>query len=151
MNLEVGDKLPVFELYDQDGKLFKIETLLMKHPIVIYFYPKNFTPGCTKEACSFRDNYEDFLSTGAKVIGISSDSIASHKKFSNRYHLPFTLLADSKGETRRLFGVKSSFLGMLPGRETFVFNKEGILSYKFQSLNSRPHIDHALHELKKLN
>ena len=150
MGLEIGDSLPSFQLKDQNGSTFAIDGLKGNQAIVIYFYPRNFTPGCTKEACSFRDNFEDFSSAGAAVIGISGDSEASHKKFSKRYNLPFTLLADTKGKVKRLFGVKSTFLGMLPGRETFVFNKEGILTYKFQSLNAQPHIDRALRELKKL-
>lgn len=150
MSLKIGEELPDFKLKDQNGNVFSINSVKGKKPVVIYFYPKNFTPGCTKEACSFRDNFEDFLAEGALVIGISSDSETSHNKFSAKYNLPFTLLADTKGKVRKLFGVRASFLGLLPGRETFVFNKDGKLTYKFQALNAQPHIDMALSELQKL-
>tara|TARA_R110002049_G_scaffold679_10_gene4026 strand:- start:556 stop:1011 length:456 start_codon:yes stop_codon:yes gene_type:complete len=150
MSLKKGEELPNFKLKDQNGNVFSINSVKGKKPVVIYFYPKNFTPGCTKEACSFRDNFEDFLAEGALVIGISSDSETSHNKFSAKYNLPFTLLADTKGKVRKLFGVRASFLGLLPGRETFVFNKDGKLTYKFQALNAQPHIDMALSELQKL-
>lgn len=150
MSLKKGEELPNFKLKDQNGNVFSINSVKGKKPVVIYFYPKNFTPGCTKEACSFRDNFEDFLAEGALVIGISSDSETSHNKFSSKYNLPFTLLADTKGKVRKLFGVRASFLGLLPGRETFVFNKDGKLTYKFQALNAQPHIDMALSELQKL-
>ena len=150
MSLKKGEELPNFKLKDQNGNVFSINSVKGKKPVVIYFYPKNFTPGCTKEACSFRDNFEDFLAEGALVIGISSDSETSHNKFSAKYNLPFTLLADTKGKVRKLFGVRASFLGLLPGRETFVFNKDGKLTYKFQALNAQPHIDMALSELQNL-
>tara|TARA_R110002072_G_scaffold1587_1_gene13360 strand:- start:164165 stop:164620 length:456 start_codon:yes stop_codon:yes gene_type:complete len=150
MSLKIGEELPDFKLKDQNGNVFSINSVKGIKPVVIYFYPKNFTPGCTKEACSFRDNFEDFLAEGALVIGISSDSETSHNKFSAKYNLPFTLLADTKGKVRKLFGVRASFLGLLPGRETFVFNKDGKLTYKFQALNAQPHIDMALSELQKL-
>lgn len=150
MSLKIGEELPDFKLKDQNGNVFSINSVKGIKPVVIYFYPKNFTPGCTKEACSFRDNFEDFLAEGALVIGISSDSETSHNKFSSKYNLPFTLLADTKGKVRKLFGVRASFLGLLSGRETFVFNKDGKLTYKFQALNAQPHIDMALSELQKL-
>lgn len=147
MSLAVGDPFPEFTLNDQNGDEFSSESIGRTHPVVIYFYPKNFTPGCTKEACSFRDAYEDFTEKGAQVIGISSDSEASHQKFASRYKLPFTLLADTNGRVRRKFGVKSALFGLLPGRETFVFNKEGKLAYKFESMNAKHHIDKALKHL----
>ena len=87
-----GDTLPDFTLHDQNGQPFASSQLKAKQPVVVYFYPKNFTPGCTKEACSFRDAYEDFKDLGAEVIGISADSDASHQKFAKRYNLPFILL-----------------------------------------------------------
>jgi len=150
MSLEIGATLPEFTLKDQNGAIFKSSSVKGKNSVVIYFYPKNFTPGCTKEACSFRDAYEDFTEIGAKVIGISSDSEESHQKFADKYRLPFTLLADGEKEVRKQFGVKGSFLGLLPGRETFVFDKQGKLVYKFESLNATPHIEKTLENLKEL-
>ncbi|RMA58463.1 peroxiredoxin [Ulvibacter antarcticus] len=148
MSLKKGQMLPKFSLKDQNGNLFSSESIRTKQPIVIFFYPKNFTPGCVKEVCSFRDNYQDFTDAGAVVIGISGDSEGSHKKFETRFDLPFTLLADTEAKVRKLFGVKSSFLGLLPGRETFVFDRSGKLFFRFQSLNAQPHIDMALEQLQ---
>lgn len=149
MSLEIGDILPEFSLKNQEGNLFSISDIIRKKTVVIFFYPKNFTPGCIKEVCSFRDSFEDFLSVGATVIGISSDSEESHKRFGKRYDLPFTLLADTNKKVRKLFGVENTLLGILPGRETFVFNESGLLTYKFKSPNAQPHIDKALAHLKK--
>jgi len=149
MSLDIGTTLPQFSLKDQYGNDFSVTELKGKNPIVIYFYPKNFTPGCTKEACSFRDAFQDFSDEGAIVIGISSDSEASHKKFASRYNLPFTLLADSNKKVRKMFGVKNSMLGLLPGRETFVFNDNGELTFKFNSIGAEDHIKKALRHLKK--
>lgn len=103
MSLKVGDSVPYFELKDQKGDLFKSDTVIGQKPAVVYFYPKDETPGCTAEACSFRDSYEDFQDLGAEVIGISSDSIGSHKRFAQRHRLPFILLADTKKKVQRLF------------------------------------------------
>lgn len=147
--LEIGDSLPQFTLKDQHGNEFQSEDYRSGQALVIYFYPKNFTPGCTKEACSFRDSFEDFTDLGAKVVGISNDSEASHLKFANRYKLPFTLLADASKKVSRLFGVKKNMMGLLPGRETFVFDASGILTFKFSALGADPHIIKALLHLQK--
>lgn len=144
-----GETLPDFTLNDQNGQPFSSAKVKGKQPVVVYFYPKNFTPGCTKEACSFRDSYEDFKDLGAEVIGISADSDASHQKFAKRYSLPFILLADTRNKVRKLFNVKSSLLGLLPGRETFVFNSKGILVYKFESMGATKHIEKSLKYLQK--
>ena len=149
MALELGDKLPEFTLTDQNGATFNSQEL-KDTAAVIYFYPKNFTPGCTAEACSFRDHFEDFTNAGVRVVGISSDSESSHARFAKRYNLPFTLLADTKGKVRRTFGVKSTMLGILPGRETYVFNAQGELIKKFKALAADPHIRGALKQLNKL-
>ena len=144
-----GDTLPDFTLNDQNGQSFSIAEIKGKQPLVIYFYPKNFTPGCTKEACSFRDAYVDFKDLGAEVIGISADSDSSHQKFSKRYNLPFILLSDTKNKVRKLFGVKNNLLGLLPGRETFVFDAKGNLIYKFESMGATKHIEKSLQYLQK--
>lgn len=144
-----GDTLPDFSLNDQNGQSFSISAVKGKQPVVVYFYPKNFTPGCTKEACSFRDAYEDFKDLGAEVIGISADSDASHQKFAKQYNLPFILLADTKNNVRKLFDVQSTIFGLLPGRETFVFDANGILVYKFESMGATKHIEKSLSYLQK--
>lgn len=146
--LQLGDKLPVFELEDQRAETFSSVNVKNK-AVVIYFYPKDFTPGCTAEACEFRDKYEDFKDAGAVVIGISSDDTASHAKFSKKYKLPFIMLSDSNGKVRKQFGVKSSLMGLLPGRETFVFDKSGLLIMRYNSIKSKNHISKALKALTK--
>tara|TARA_R110002020_G_scaffold17264_15_gene60916 strand:- start:1334 stop:1798 length:465 start_codon:yes stop_codon:yes gene_type:complete len=150
MILKIGDKVPHFNLPDQKGEDFDINSVLGSKPLVIYFYPKNFTPGCTKEACSFRDSYEDFKQMGAEVIGISSDSSNSHSRFVERYELPYIMLSDSNGKVRKQFGVKSELLGLIPGRETFVVDKEGILVMRYNSMKATTHINKALGAVKKL-
>lgn len=144
MSLKIGDKVPAFELSDQHGKLFKSKTVIGKKPAVVYFYPKDETPGCTAEACSFRDSYEEFQALGAEVIGISSDSIASHKRFAQRHRLPFILLADSKRKVQRLFKLPKLLFGLYTKRITFVINAQGTVSYVHDSLLATSHIRKAL-------
>ena len=146
--MKLNDTLKPFTATDQNGNTFDISQYLGKKPLVIYFYPKNFTPGCTAEACSFRDNYQDFQDLGAEVIGISGDSESSHKRFAKKHNLPFTLLSDKSGKLRKQFGVKKSLLGLLPGRETFIFDVDAKLILKFNSLDAKPHIRKALKVLK---
>lgn len=150
MSLKIGDPLPEFSLKDQHGKDFSTTDVKGKGPLVIYFYPKNFTPGCNREACGFRDQYEEFTDLGAEVIGISSDSEKSHQRFAKRFRLPFTLLSDPNQKVKRLFGVKKGLLGMLPGRETFIFGKDGNLIFRFEAVSADPHIRKAIKILKKL-
>lgn len=144
MSLKVGERIPVFESTDAKGEYFSIESLLGKKPLVIYFYPKDDTPGCTKEACAFRDSYEAFSDLGAEVIGISGDSSASHEKFARRYQLPFILLADKGNKIRKLFGVPANLLGLLPGRVTYVVDDNGIVRFVFNSMNATQHMPKAL-------
>ncbi|WP_255372987.1 peroxiredoxin [Chitinophaga sp. YR573] len=147
--IKVGDKVPVFQLKDQDGATFDLATVLGKQPLVIYFYPKDETSVCTKEACSFRDSYEKFTKYGAKVIGISSDGVASHKKFATHHNLNFTLLSDSDGKARKLFGVPKTFV--IPGRVTYVIDKNGVVVHEFNSLkDSDKHVTEALAALAKM-
>ncbi len=150
MALAIGDKLPHFVIKKDDGEDFDSKTLIGVRPMVIFFYPKNFTPGCVKEACSFRDSYEDFKSMGAEVIGISSDSVSSHVRFKNKYKLQFTFLSDANGKLRKLFGVKPSLLGLLPGRETYVVDKEGVIRLKFNSMSAANHLNQAMTKIKEL-
>lgn len=151
MSIEKGDLIPKFELKDQNGNVFQSDQVIGKKPVVIYFYPKDFTPGCTKEACSFRDSYEDFKEVGAEVIGVSSDSEKSHAKFSKKYSLPFILLSDPKANLRKKFGIKKSLLGLVPGRETFVVDGDGKLIFKFNSLDASRHMKKALEVIKKID
>jgi len=149
--IEVGSTIPVFSLPDQDGEMFDISTVLGKKNLVIYFYPKDDSPGCTKQACSFRDQYEDFVDADAEVIGISSDDIESHKAFAKKHDLNFTLLSDADGEVREMFGVPTSFLGLIEGRTTYVVDKEGKVVYIFNSqFKAEKHITEALNALKAL-
>ena len=147
----IGDPCPIFELPNQDGELVKIQSLLGNQNIVVYFYPKDDTPGCTVEACSFRDANQEFLDLGAIVIGISSDSVSAHKKFSNKHQLNFNLLADQNKIARKLFGVPTNLFGLLPGRVSYVINKKGIVSGIYTSmLDPNGHINKALALLKTL-
>ena len=151
MVLKKGDKVPEFSLKDQEGKDFNLAELIGKKPLVIFFYPKNFTPGCIKEVCSFRDQYQDFTDIGAEVIGISGDGQDSHEKFAKKYKLPYTLLSDSDKEVRKLFGVKSSLLGLLPGRVTYVVDKQWYIRLIFENqFGAEQHISQALTILKQI-
>ena len=147
--IEVGDKVPTFSLKNQNDEIFTVNQRIGK-PMVIYFYPKDDTPGCTKQACRFRDDFESFNDLGALVIGISADSVASHKKFEEKYNLPFILLADTENAVRNLFGVPKN-LFLIPGRVTYVIDKNGIVQYIFNSqLNAEKHIENALKKLKAI-
>ena len=150
MDLKVGDKIPNFKAKDTNGNDFDSQNLVGLKPLVIYFYPKDNTPGCTAQACSFRDQYEDFKDLGAEVIGISSDSIASHQEFTEHYKLPFLLLSDSDKKIKKLFGVHSKILGLLPGRVTYVADKNGIIQLIFDSMLATKHMSKALETVKRL-
>jgi peroxiredoxin Q/BCP len=146
--MKIGEHCPQFSLNDQNGHLIHSSSFKGSFS-VIYFYPKDDTPGCTKEACAFRDRYEEFLSLGCRVIGISSDDEAQHKKFTIKHNLPFILLADSQGKVRKQFGVPSSLFGLLPGRVTYIFDEQSRLLGTFNSqLNPLGHIDEALNLVK---
>ena len=148
MAIQIGDKLPHFIASQQDGNVFDSHNIKEKQ-VVIYFYPKDFTPGCTTQACSFRDAYQDFQDLGAEVIGVSADSVASHQNFQQKYKLPFILLSDADKKLRRLFGVPSTLFGLIPGRVTYVFDATGTCIYIFDNLSAKNHIDKALQALQK--
>ena len=130
--LKVGDEAPDFALQAQTGEEIRLRTFRGEKNVVLFFYPKDDTPGCTKEACAFRDSYDDFMSRDTMVLGISSDSGDSHRRFASKYGLPFPLLIDTGNEVRHAFGV-SRTLGLIPGRATFVINKRGVIAAAFQS------------------
>ncbi|WP_426095682.1 peroxiredoxin [Flavobacterium sp. DSR2-3-3] len=148
--LKVGDTIPRFNAKDTNGNDFDSANSAGQKPLVIYFYPKDNTPGCTAQACSFRDQYEDFKDLGAEVIGISSDSVASHQKFSKQFKLPFILLSDSDKKIRKLFGVPAGMFGLLPGRVTYVTDKNGVIQMIFDSVLATKHISKALETIKKI-
>jgi peroxiredoxin Q/BCP len=125
--------------------------VLGKKNLVIYFYPKDDSPGCTKQACTFRDQFEVFREADAEIIGISSDDVESHKKFADKYRLTYTLLSDKDGTVRKLFDVPSDLFGLLPGRVTYVVNKEGIVIHTFDAqMQTEKHIEEALNALKRI-
>lgn len=149
--LHIGDSAPAFSLPNQDNKTISLSDYLGKQHMVVYFYPKDETPGCTKEACGFRDSYEAFTEAGAEVIGISADSVNSHNSFASRRRLPFQLLSDPDNSTSKAFGVEKSGFGLFPGRETFVIDKEGIIRMRFASaININKHINSALKVIQGL-
>ena len=148
--VKVGDRAPAFTLSDQSGASVNLEDLLGKKPIVLYFYPKDDTPGCTKESCAFRDSYEVFQEAGAEVIGISGDSSDSHEKFATKYNLPFTLLADTGNKVRSLYGVPAT-LFILPGRVTYIIDQKGIVQRIFDSqLDFNGHVTEAIKVIQNL-
>lgn len=148
--LKVGDQLPHFGAKDQNGNDFNIESVLGKKVLVIYFYPKDDTPGCTKQACFLRDQYEEFKEIGAEVIGISGDSVPAHRKFASKYDLPFILLSDGDKSLRKLFGVKANLLGLLPGRVTYIVDKKGIIQMVFDDMNATNHLEKTVEKVKSL-
>jgi len=148
--LHVGDFAPDFMLRDQHGDLINLRDFRSKKCVVLYFYPKDDTPGCTLEAKCFRDNYEVFINNEAEVIGVSSDSALTHVRFANKHQLPFILLSDTSGKVRELYGIPRRLL-ILPGRVTFIIDKQGIIQHIFSSqFNIQRHIDEALETLKAL-
>jgi peroxiredoxin Q/BCP len=148
--VQVGDLAPDFTLPTQSGEEISLSSFQGKKAVVLYFYPKDYTPGCTAEACAFRDSYEVFKDAGAEVIGVSSDSEDSHKRFGASYHLPFLLVSDKKGALRKRYGV-SSVMGLLPGRVTYIIDKEGIVQHIFTSqFAAEKHVTVALETIKSL-
>lgn len=148
-SIAIGDTAPDFKTKDQTGKEVSLKDYLGK-PVVLYFYPKDFTPGCTTEACAFRDSFEAFKDIGAVVIGVSTGTVESHDKFAKQYNLPFTLLADEEGKIRELYGVPKS-AGVFPGRVTYVIDRMGVVRHIFESqVHPEKHVEEALRILMLL-
>ncbi len=146
--LNIGDAMPRFEVVDQDGNVVSSEDFKGKKTI-IYFYPKDNTSGCTAEACSIRDNYDRFLAEGYNVVGVSKDSAASHKRFAQKYELPFTLLSDPSTQILQDFGAwgeKKMYGKVSMGtlRKTFIFNEEGILEKIIEKVDTKNHASQIL-------
>ncbi len=148
-SVKVGSRIPAFSLENQNGETIAIEQFFGK-PCILYFYPKDDTPGCTAEACSFRDAYAELRDLEAEVIGVSADSPESHLAFAKRYDLPFTLLSDENNEVRKMLGVPGGMFGLLPGRVTYVVDANGVVTHIFDSqLQAKKHVKESLEHLKK--
>ncbi|MGO9832211.1 MAG: peroxiredoxin [Myxococcaceae bacterium] len=148
--VDSGQPAPAFTLKDASGKAWSLDTLHAKGPLVLFFYPRDDSPICTREVCAFRDAYEDFVAAGASVVGISSDSEESHRGFSQRQRLPFVLLSDPGGTTRKAYGVHRT-LGLVDGRVTFVIDAAGIVRMAFSAqLQSVEHMEKALETVRRL-
>jgi len=147
--LKVGDKAPDFSLQDERGLPISLKDYLGSKVVVLYFYPKDFTLGCTTEACSFRDNYKLYQDKGAAVIGISLDSVESHSKFSEKYKLPFSILSDKSKEVAKAYGVLG-LGGFLAKRVTFIINKEGKITHIFPKVDVNKHSEEVLKALEEL-
>lgn len=149
MAVKVGDRAPEFTLTAQSGAQVSLASLRGK-AVVLYFYPKDDTPGCTAESCAFRDQYDVFQTAGAEVIGVSGDSPESHQRFAGKYQLPFTLLSDPGDQVRKAFGATTAF-GLIPGRITYVIDGEGVIQYMFDSMfNFKGHVEEALKALQQI-
>ena len=151
MAVKVGDKAPDFTLPSQFGDNVSLSEFFGKKNVVLYFYPKDESIGCTREACKFRDSYDVFTDLGAEVIGVSGQGIESHKSFATHHGLPFILLSDTEKKVRHLYGVHST-LGIIPGRVTYIIDKKGIVRHIFSS-QSHPeeHVDEAIKVLKEID
>jgi peroxiredoxin Q/BCP len=142
--VRVGSVAPDFTLPSQAGEMVSLGEFSGRKPVVLFFYPKDDPPGCTREVCAFRDYFEEFGKLDAEVIGISSDSVDSHRSFAVKHDLSFPLLSDEGGNIRRLYGVPKTF-GLFPGRVTYVIDKEGVVSHVFASqLSVERHVQEAL-------
>jgi peroxiredoxin Q/BCP len=151
MTLAIGQQAPDFDKITHDGEQLSLARLRGEKAVVLYFYPKDETPGCTAEACSFRDSYEAFVEAGAIVVGVSADSDASHEKFAAHHRLPFKLISDADGDLRRRYKVPAALLGIVPGRVTYVIDKQGKIRHVFNSmLQAKRHVAEALAVLEKL-
>ncbi len=151
MTVKVGDKAPDFTLPSQMGDNVTLSEYFGKKSVVLYFYPKDESLGCTKEACTFRDNYEELANLGAEVLGVSGQSVESHKSFATHYGLPFILLADVDNKVRDLYGVRST-MGIIPGRVTYIIDKKGIVRHVFVSqTQAQRHVEEAKKTLVEID
>ncbi len=147
--LKVGQEAPDFTLTDDRGLPFRLKDFLGKKVVVLYFYPKDFTSGCTKEACGFRDDYKIYEEKGAIVIGVSLDSEESHKKFSEKHNLPFSLLSDNQKEVAKQYGVLG-FGSRAAKRVTFIIDKEGKIAWIFPKVDVKKHSKEVLEIIDKI-
>lgn len=152
MALADGAPAPDFTLPDQHGRPVHLAELRASGPVVVFFYPKNGTPGCTKEACAFRDAYESFVAAGYKVVGISADNAESHDAFRQKHGLPFALLTDADGRVAKAYGVKRSLFGLVAGRASFIVDRQGTVRHHFVALlDGEAHVTQALAAMRALD
>lgn len=152
MEIKIGDNIPAIVLKDQNGEIFDLQAQTAGKNVVLFFYPKDDSPGCTAQACSFRDQFQDFADANAVVIGISGQSVESHKKFAVKHRLTYSLLSDEGNKIRKQFGVPTNLFGILPGRVTYVIDKSGRVIYIFNSQTQvNQHIEKTLSILKTIN
>ena len=150
MTVSAGDQAPEFEATSHDGQVIRLSDYRNEKVVVLFFYPKDGTPMCTREACAFRDAYEDFAEAGAVVIGVSADSEKKHQSFAATHRLPFHLVSDGDGSLRRLFGVPKT-MGFLPGRVTYVIDKAGVVRLLFNSqMSTEGHVEEAMKVVRNL-
>lgn len=148
---KIGDSLPNFSLENQDGVVVHSQDWIGE-PVVVYFYPGDFTPVCTAQACSFRNQFDDFKEFKVRVIGISHDDVASHQKFAKQNELPFDILSDTKNEVQDLFEVPKGMFGLLSGRVTYVFDAKGKLAFQYKAdLRAKEHVKKALKAIALLD
>ncbi|MGE5556844.1 MAG: peroxiredoxin [Methanocella sp.] len=150
MAVKVGDKAPDFTLPSQMGDNVSLNEYIGKKNIVLFFYPKDESPGCTKEVCSFRDSYQQLTDLGAEVLGVSGQSVESHAAFASHYGLPFLLLSDVDNKVRNLYGVPAT-MGIIPGRVTYIIDKKGFVRHIFNSqTQATRHVEEAKRSLEDL-
>jgi len=148
--VKTGEPAPDFEAAIHDGETFRLSDYRGERVVVLFFYPQDGTPVCTKEACAFRDFYEDFVAAGSVVVGISKNGSNSHQRFAERNRLPFPLISDSGNRLRKLFGVERSF-ALFPGRATYVIDREGIVRHQFNAqFQGEKHVEEALRMVRQL-
>jgi peroxiredoxin Q/BCP len=151
VSVKVGDNAPDFTLPSQLGDNVTLSEYLGKKNVVLYFYPKDESSGCTREACTFRDQYDIFTSLDAEVLGVSGQSVESHKSFATHHGLPFILLSDVDNKVRKLYGVPAT-MGIIPGRVTFIIDKKGVVRHIFNSqIQAEKHVEEAKQVLERLN
>lgn len=149
--IKSGDRAPAFRRVAHDGTQVAVGPEGLDRVLVLYFYPKDETAGCTAQACSFRDAYEDFVDAGARVVGVSTDSEDAHASFAENHRLPFPLIADVDGSLAKVFGVSKTF-GLLPGRVTYVIDRDGVVRMVFDSqVRTRRHVEEALSVVRELS
>ncbi len=148
--VQPGDVAPGFSLQAHDGSTVSLEDFRGRKTVVLFFYPKDETPVCTKEACGFRNAYRDFVDAGAEVLGISTDSIDSHRAFATGHTLPYRLLSDPGAKIRKTYGVPKT-LGIMPGRTTYVIDRDGVVRHVFSSMMfADRHVEEALQTVRML-
>jgi peroxiredoxin Q/BCP len=149
-SVRAGDLAPDFERISGDGRTVRLSDYRGRSEVVLFFYPKDDSPACTAEACSFRDRYEEFLGAGSVVIGVSADPPGEHRAFADKYRLPFPLLTDADGSLRASFGVPKT-LGLIPGRVTYLIDRAGVVRHVYAAqLRPASHVREALRALKEM-